>query len=500
MRQVRRILTSLALLLVLATTARAQTDDDAVELRIMIFNVWLGGDQVNIGRVYDAIRAAKADIVLLQEPEGQTRKFAAALGWPYASERHHIISQYPLFDPPGGDVDFAYAEIRPGRFVAVADVHLTSDPYGPYAVRDGKTAEEVLQIEQDTRMPEIGPYVTVLPPLAASGVPVFIGGDFNAPSHLDWTAAVVTARPQVRFALEWPVSKALADAGFRDSYREMHRDPVAKPGITWTSGYPVPHREDNEAIDRIDQIYALGNATTVASELVGEIGGPDIDIGISPWPSDHHALVSTFKAVPGPAPAMVSLDRRAVTAGEPLAVRFHAADTADGRLDGGHVVIVAAGQPATTALLSMPSNNGTDRMSVAVFGTALLKPGAYDAALLGADDKELARAPFWLEEPGAGPTVGVDHPNYGDNEPIVASWKNAPGNRRDWLGIYKAGDPDQMNYVAFVYTGAAIDGTATFDDSVIGGPLEAGDYEMRLMRDDAYMALATTPFSVSQVP
>src|SRR4029453_8923937 len=120
--------------------------------------------------------------------------------------------------------------------------------------------------------------------------------------------------------------------------------------------------------------------------------------------------------------------------------------------------------------------------------------------LLNADSKELARAPFWMEEPGAAPTISVDHPSYGDTEAIVASWKDAPGNRRAWVGIYKAGDPDKMNYVAFLYTGAAIDGTATFDDSAIGGPLEAGDYEMRLMRDATYLVLATTPFSVSQVP
>jgi endonuclease/exonuclease/phosphatase family metal-dependent hydrolase len=499
MRKIRYILTSLALLIGLSNAASAQTDD-AVELRVMIFNIWLGGDQVNLGRVYDAVRAAQADIVLFQEPEGQTRQFAAALGFPYASERHHIVSRYPLFDPPTADADFAFAEIRPGRFVAVADIHLTADPYGPYAVRDGKTAEEVLKLEQDTRMPEIGPYINVLGPLAASGVPVFIGGDFNAPSHLDWTAAAVAARPQLRFPVEWPVSKALADAGFRDSYREMHPDPVANPGITWTSGYPVPHREANEMIDRIDQIYALGNSTTVASQIVGESGGPDIDIGITPWPSDHHAVVATFKAVPGPAPAMVSLDRRALTVGEPLAVRFHAADSEDGRIEGGQIAIVAAGGAPDKPLMSMPSNDGTDRRSVMVFGSVLLKAGAYDAVLLNADGKELARAPFWMEEPGARPTVGVDHPNYADNEAIVASWKDAPGNRRDWLGIYKAGEPDQMNYVAFAYTGAAIEGTTTFDDSVIGGPLEAGDYEMRLMRDDAYMVLATTPFSVSAAP
>src|SRR5262245_53450316 len=499
MRKIRYALTSLVMLLTLVAGAKAQ-GDEAVELRIMTFNVWLGGDQVNIARVYDAIRAAKADIVLFQEPEGHTRRFAEALGFPYASERHHIISQYPLFDPPTSDADFVFAEIRPGRFVAVADIHLTSDPYDPYAVRDGKTAEEVLKIEQDTRMPEIAPCITVLSPLAASGVPVFIGGDFHRPSHFAWTAAAVAARPQLRFALEWPVSKALADAGFRDSYRELHPDPVANPGITWTSGYPVPHREANEAVDRIDQIYALGNSTTLASQIVGESGGPDIDIGTTPCPSDHHAVVATFKAVPGPAPAMVSPDRRAVTVGEPLAVRFHAADSEDGRLEGGHIAIVAAGGAPDKPLLTMPTNDGTDRRSVVVLGSVLLKPGAYDAALLNADGKELARAPFWMEAPGTLPTLSLDQPSYGDTEKIVANWKNAPGNRRDWLGIYKAGDPDQQNYVAFVYTGAAIDGTATFDDSVIGGPLEAGDYEMRLMQDDAYLALAATPFSVSQVP
>src|SRR5215510_1920898 len=403
MRILRSILTSLAVLLASAVTAAAA--DEAVDLRIMTFNVWLGGEQVNIERVFDAIGAADADIVLLQEPEGQTRRFARALGYAYASERRHIISRYPLFDPPTSDADFAFAEVRSGRFVAVADIHLTSDPYGPYAVRDGKSADEVLKVEQDTRMPEIGPYITVLGPLAASGVPVFIGGDFNAPSHLDWTAAAVAARPQLRFPLEWPVSKALADAGFRDSYREMHPDPVANPGITWTSGYPVPHRDANEMIDRIDQIYALGNSTTVASQIVGETGGPDIDIGITPWPSDHHAVVATFKAVPGPAPAMVSLDRRAVTIGEPLAVRFHAADSADGRIEDGHIAIVAAGGAPDKPLMTMPTNDGTDRRSVAVFGSVLMKPGAYDAALLNSDGKELARAPCWMEAPSTPTTV-----------------------------------------------------------------------------------------------
>ncbi len=197
-----------------------------------------------------------------------------------------------------------------------------------------RRAEEVLALETETRLPEIQVYIDQLGPVAASGIPVFIGGDFNAPSRLDWTEAMVGKRPALRYALDWPVSKALADAGFRDSYREIHPDPVVNPGITWTTGYPVPYLLPDEAVDRIDQIHALGNSTTTASQILGETGGPDFDIAIDPWPSDHHAVVSTFTVVPGAAPAMVSFAKRSVTVGDELGVRFHAA-TDDGRIEDG---------------------------------------------------------------------------------------------------------------------------------------------------------------------
>ena len=88
------------------------------------------------------------------------------------------------------------------------------------------------------------------------------------------------------------MSRALADAGFRDSYREVHPDPVAVPGFTWTPGGPesVP----NEVHDRIDWVLASGRARAVESEIVGERGGPDVDIAIEPYPTDHRGVVSTF--------------------------------------------------------------------------------------------------------------------------------------------------------------------------------------------------------------
>jgi endonuclease/exonuclease/phosphatase family metal-dependent hydrolase len=428
----------LALLGLAGTTARA--DDQPMPLKIMIFNIWLGGDQVNFTRVLDAIRAADPDILLLQEPEGKTRVIADALGYAHAAERWHMVSRYPIFDAPAAGADYALVEVKPGRFVAVANIHLTSDPYGPYEVRDGKTLEEVLKLEQETRLPEIQVYIDQLTPVAASGIPVFIGGDFNAPSRLDWTEAMVGKRASLKYAVDWPVSKALADAGFRDTYREIHPDPTTDPGITWTSGYPVPHLLPDEAVDRIDQIHALGNSTTTASQIVGESGGPDIGIGIDPWPSDHHAVVASFTVTPAPAPAMVSFARRSVTAGDELAVRFHAA-TDDGRIEDGKVALVASGGKTDAALESLGTNNGTDRYSVQYFGTVALAPGSYDAVLAGADGAELARAPFWITAPGALPTASTDKTDYTAGETIAVKWQNAPGHRRDWLGIYKAGDP-----------------------------------------------------------
>jgi len=54
--------------------------DQPIELKVMTFNIWLGGNQVNIGKVVEAIEAANADVVGLQEAVGNERRIAEALG------------------------------------------------------------------------------------------------------------------------------------------------------------------------------------------------------------------------------------------------------------------------------------------------------------------------------------------------------------------------------------------------------------------------------------
>jgi hypothetical protein len=52
------------------------------------------------------------------------------LGW-YASPRAHVISRFPIVDPPGSGGVYVFVEPTPGRVVAVANMHLPSTPYGP---------------------------------------------------------------------------------------------------------------------------------------------------------------------------------------------------------------------------------------------------------------------------------------------------------------------------------------------------------------------------------
>ena len=227
----RFILSSLFAILFSAAAAA-----EPVQVRIMSFNIWYGGDQVNFNGIIEAIKKADADIVGLQEPDGKTLEIAALAGYPYADVRRHIISRFPLFDSGAGErteegnplysiagVDsntvHAWALVAPGKVIAVANTHLTSNPYGPELVRDGKTLEEVMQNETDTRLPEAQALADGLSAVAKAGTPVFLTGDFNSPSHLDWTDAVAKGRPAVTFPVAWPVSKLMADSGFTDSYR-----------------------------------------------------------------------------------------------------------------------------------------------------------------------------------------------------------------------------------------------------------------------------------------
>jgi hypothetical protein len=121
----------------------------------------------------------------------------------------------------------------------VAVAHAPSDPYGPYWVRDGRSLDDVLLLEQDFRTPSVLAHLEQVKSLAASlSLPFVLVGDFNSPSQLDWTPVVVHKRG-LRYSVLWPLGTALAQAGASDVFRLLHPDPVAQPGYTWFDPFLV---------------------------------------------------------------------------------------------------------------------------------------------------------------------------------------------------------------------------------------------------------------------
>ncbi|MGC4089469.1 MAG: endonuclease/exonuclease/phosphatase family protein [Polyangiaceae bacterium] len=472
----------------------------ASELSVMTFNIFYGGDELDLTtgefcevsdgcqetftHVVDAIRTAGPDVVGVQEPERNTVRLAEALGW-YADERNHVISRFPIIDPPGGDGIFVFVEVAKGRVAAVANVHLPSDPYGPYLVRDGGRRNELEALERSVRLPAIERQVRVLPRLAAQGVPVILTGDFNSPSHLDWTRAVARVRPEVKYPFVWPVSKALADAGLRDTYRAVHPNPVATPGFTWTPG--GPESDAHEVHDRIDWVLTGGPITPLESAIVGETAGPNVDIELSPYPSDHRGVVSRLGLRAAPMPVLVAVSQRRLLAGDSLSVRFHALD--DRARD---VVLARDGRAEATR------GTGSRQDGTIAFETRGLRPGAYEAKLVERG-RTLAMIPFWLYPPNTEPSVAVEARRYGVGQPIDVSWRAAPGRRFDWLAVFRcdAGScAENSDYLVYRYIDAAIEGHATIGADAQDGaetwPLPAGRYVVRLLTDDSYEDVATS--------
>ncbi|WP_433381180.1 endonuclease/exonuclease/phosphatase family protein [Actinoplanes sp. CA-142083] len=469
--------------------APAPHHDATTQIRVLSLNIFYGGDELDLAtgdfcatpdgcpatlrQVERVIRASGADIVGLQEPERNTERIAADLGW-HGSNHAHVMSRFPIVDPPGADGRYVFVEVTPGKVVAVANTHLPSDPYGPYLVRDGGTKDEVLELERSVRLPAVRDLARTLPALAAKGIPVVLTGDFNSPSPLDWTPAVAKVRPDVPYPVRWPAGAALLDAGLADTYREAHPDPVRDPGFTWTPG--GPESDPHEVFDRIDWVLRAGPARTVASRVVGEQV-------VSPYPTDHRGVVSTLDTRPAPPPVLVAPAARRVTLGDAVAVRFHAPASSHVRVElrDPHGRTVAA------------AGTGGRRDGEVRLPTRGLARGEHEVALVSGDGAVLTRTGIWVYPAGEPTQVSTARSSVRKGEPIGVRWSNAPGMGLDWIAVYRVG-ADAADYLTYEYTGGRVEGGLTIDS----GSLSPGRYVLRLLPDDGYRAVAESrPFTVA---
>ena len=280
-------------------------------LRVMTFNIWVGGESGGqpLEQTVKVIQAAKADIVGIQEGSGEERDgkrpdnakvVAEKLGWNYFSQGDgdtSIISRYKIVDHTPKKWGAAI-ELPSGTRVWIFNAHFAHAPYQPYQLlkipyEDGpfiSTAEEAVAAARDARRGQVESMLAEVAAVRDQNTPIFITGDFNEPSSLDWTEGVFRAGRCPR-AVPWPTTAAVYDAGFRDTYRQSHADPLKSPGYTWT---PTTSDDDpQDRHDRIDFVMVGGpGAKTTKSEVVGE-NSRNADIVVTPYPSDHRGVVST---------------------------------------------------------------------------------------------------------------------------------------------------------------------------------------------------------------
>ena len=450
-----------------------------VQVEVLVFNIEYGGGLVDFARTVEVVERSAPDIVLVEEAWGQIPRLARLAGFPEHDVRHQVLSRRPLLDPLSADARFLYAELSPGCVVALANVHLPSDPDPPDVMADAAAVEAAMAVERRTRSRALEPTLAALRALLAAGVPVLLGGDFNAPSHLD------DPHP-------WPVSRAIAEAGLRDVWREVYPDARTHPGFTWWAARPqVPgwNPAPTARQTRIDQLHAGGRVAVKRARLVGEAGRAGIDIGVAPWPSDHRAIVATLEITPGPVPALVTAWPTRVRRGEEIRVR------ARGFAPGSRVVVLAAG-----VAVRADGSGQRARLEDMSIATTQLAPGPHNVVLVDPAENLVSRASFWVAASEAKPAIAVERERVRPDQPIDVRWTEAPGYRWDWVGVYAAGtDPDSEGQpLLWRHTRATVAGIARLDSTAEGDgwPLRPGSYRTCLFEDDAYVPLACAPFTV----
>lgn len=263
------------------------------EFTVLQWNIWQEGTVIPGG--YDAIvneiARLRPDFVTLSEVRNyENTNFTARLvqslkekGETYYSFYTYdtgLLSRYPITDsltvfPEKNDHGSIYrltADIN-GQKIAVYTAHLDYLDDAYYNVRgyDGSTWEEIpipTTVEEvlkrnvaSQRDDAIRLFIEQAKKDRAAGYTIILGGDFNEPSHQDWTEETKDLYDHHGFVIPWTVPVLLDEAGLKDAYREFYPDVLNYPGFTYPSDNPAKPADKitwapkADERDRIDYIW-----------------------------------------------------------------------------------------------------------------------------------------------------------------------------------------------------------------------------------------------------
>ncbi|CAJ0574208.1 unnamed protein product, partial [Mesorhabditis spiculigera] len=292
--------------------------------RVVSFNTWQMGLHVEEGmeKLAKHILALEPDIVSLQEvqtpesaqnltsllPEGWTIIYANKLYPDVALLTKHRIIEESVENTTAGI--HARIELPDGQQVSFWAYHGFWRAYGPYAafnrlvtnlsqILDGEHVPLKSKIGRAENVKEILKSRSMAHDLSVlERVPIIIAGDFNSPSHLDWTNE--TSHLHGDWVVPWPSTEILMENGFIDAYREEFPDPISHPGLTWSTvckenveweyAFPEPQ-------DRLDFIFYRGHVKPLRTELYA--GNEPLEKmpnhKMNDFPSDHYVIYTDFE-------------------------------------------------------------------------------------------------------------------------------------------------------------------------------------------------------------
>lgn len=225
--------------------------EEKKEFTVLQWNIWQEGTMIPGGydAIVDEIIRLRPDFVTLSEVRNYNNtNFTARLtqslkekGETYYSFYTYdtgLLSRYPITDsltvfPENGDHGSIYrltADMN-GKKMAVYTSHLDYLDDAYYNVRgyDGSTWEEIpipTTVEEvlernvaSQRDDAIKMFIEQAKKDREAGYTIILGGDFNEPSHQDWTEETKDLYDHHGLVIPWTVPVLLDEAGFVDAYR-----------------------------------------------------------------------------------------------------------------------------------------------------------------------------------------------------------------------------------------------------------------------------------------
>lgn len=301
----------------------------AQEVRILTLNVqnsledpdWDNPDWENCGRsrsgqICEIVRQTNANVVCLQEYLHNDRsivdQFEKVTGrkWYYkpCPRNCAVISTFPILIHK--DIFFQPVRVNESTVLYISSCHFHVGEYLPTELvhnPDKEAAMKKVYAENHN-----GYWFHVLDEIRMetrrNGYRnnMLCIGDFNEPSHLDYTKEAYERKLVPAYGLSGTTSMMMLDSlHFKDAYDE-YRKMNDKTECEWRGFTYSPttwYYEKGLSDTRLDFIYyrapslKLKECLLVGETPTHEIEGDHVDIQINPWPTDHRGFLTVFEVV-----------------------------------------------------------------------------------------------------------------------------------------------------------------------------------------------------------